>query len=52
MSDAKTNDDKTKQADAKTNDDDHLVVLTKGGETLRVHPTTVAAHIRAGWQVA
>lgn len=30
-------------------DDSHLVEMTKGGETLRVHPSCVAAHQRAGW---
>jgi len=30
-------------------DESHLVPVTKDGETLYVHPDTVAAHIRAGW---
>jgi hypothetical protein len=33
-------------------DDSHLVEMTKGGETLRVHPSCVAAHQRAGWSGA
>ena len=31
---------------------DGLVKMLKGGDHLRVHPTTVAAHEDAGWQVA
>lgn len=30
-------------------DTSHLVEMTKGGETLSVHPSTVAAHRAAGW---
>lgn len=33
-------------------DDSHLVEMTKGGESLRVHPSCVQAHQRAGWSVA
>lgn len=33
-------------------DDSHLVEMTKGGATLRVHPSCVQAHQRAGWSVA
>lgn len=29
-----------------------LVRMRKGGEHLHVHPTTVAAHQDAGWEVA
>lgn len=29
-----------------------LIEMTKGGETLHVHPTCVAAHITAGWVAA
>lgn len=51
MSEAKTEDTKrpaanVKKAEAKT---DHLVEMVKGGETLSVHPSCVAAHQRAGW---
>lgn len=49
MSEAKTEDTKrpaAKKAEAKT---DHLVEMTKDGETLSVHPSCVAAHQRAGW---
>jgi hypothetical protein len=28
-----------------------LVAMTKGGETLDVHPTCVSAHKQAGWKV-
>lgn len=30
--------------------DDGLVPMKKGGETLRVHPSTVHAHKAAGWE--
>lgn len=33
-------------------DDSHLVEMTKGGETLLVHPSCVVAHQRAGWSGA
>lgn len=33
-------------------DNSHLVEMTKGGESLRVHPSCVQAHQRAGWSVA
>ncbi len=26
-----------------------LIAVTKDGETLEVHPSTVAAHVKAGW---
>ena len=29
----------------------HLIVMTKDGEDLPVHPSTVDAHIAAGWRV-
>lgn len=29
-----------------------LVKVTKAGETLHVHPTTVQAHEAAGWKLA
>lgn len=29
-----------------------LVTMTKGGETLEVHPACVADHQRCGWTVA
>lgn len=29
-----------------------LIEVVKGGETLQIHPTTVAAHVAAGWRVA
>lgn len=29
-----------------------LVAMTKGGETIRVHPTCADDHKRAGWVVA
>ena len=30
----------------------HMVAVTKGGETLFVHPSCVKAHQSAGWKVA
>jgi hypothetical protein len=30
-------------------DDDGLVAMTKNGDVLHVHPSTVDAHKRAGW---
>lgn len=30
--------------------DDGLVEVSKGSETLRVHPTCVKAHAEAGWK--
>lgn len=38
-----------KKASKAKDDTSHLVPVTKDGETLHVHPDTVAAHIRAGW---
>ena len=29
----------------------HLIVMTKDGEEIPVHPSTVDAHIAAGWRV-
>lgn len=29
----------------------HLIVMTKDGEEIPVHPSTVDAHVAAGWQV-
>ena len=49
MSEDNTEDTKrpaAKKAEAKN---DHLVEMIKGGETLSVHPSCVAAHQRAGW---
>lgn len=31
--------------------DDGLVAMVKGDDVLRVHPLTVAQHIRLGWSV-
>jgi hypothetical protein len=31
--------------------DDGLIEVTKGDETLRVHPSCVKAHLSAGWKV-
>lgn len=30
-------------------DDSHLIVMTKAGEKLKVHPSCVADHKRLGW---
>ncbi len=30
----------------------HLVELSKGGETIKVHPTCVANHKQLGWKQA
>lgn len=32
--------------------DDALVTMCKGGDTLAVHPTCVAAHAMKGWALA
>lgn len=34
---------------AKKKDTTELVAMEKNGQKLRVHPSTVAAHQRAGW---
>lgn len=39
----------SKQEDQAKQDDDHLVAMTKAGESIKVHPSCVAAHERAGW---
>jgi hypothetical protein len=36
-------------ATRETGGDDGLVAMTKNGDVLHVHPSTVAAHKRAGW---
>lgn len=30
-------------------DDSHLIAVTKGGETIKVHPSCMADHKRLGW---
>ena len=30
-------------------DDSHLVAMTKGGDTIKAHPSCVADHKRLGW---
>ncbi len=40
-----------KKADPKAHDAP-LVQMTRTGEVLYVHPTCVAAHVRAGWREA
>lgn len=39
------------QAPAQAAKDDGLVPMTKGGQTLRVHPSCVADHQRCGWSL-
>lgn len=36
---------------AKKTEQDHLVTVTKGGETIAVHPSCVADHRRCGWSL-
>lgn len=31
--------------------DDGLIAMSKDGETMRVHPSCVTAHVSLGWQV-
>ena len=33
-------------------DNSHLIAVTKGGETIHVHPTCLAAHRAIGWKEA
>jgi hypothetical protein len=33
-------------------DNSHLIAVTKGGETIDVHPTCLADHKRMGWKEA
>lgn len=33
-------------------DDVELVAVRKDGDTIDVHPSCLAAHVRAGWKVA
>ena len=33
-------------------DETPLVTMTKGGETIEVHPACVADHQRCGWSIA
>lgn len=40
-----------KQPDPVAPVDDGLVPMEKAGESMRVHPTCVKAHIAAGWKV-
>lgn len=40
---------KAKETSKDQEDTSHLVPVTKDGDTLHVHPDTVAAHARAGW---
>lgn len=37
--------------DAQVETPAHLIVMTKDGEEIPVHPSTVDAHIAAGWRV-
>lgn len=32
-------------------EDDGLIAVVKDGEPLRVHPSCVGAHVRAGWKL-
>jgi hypothetical protein len=45
-------DDGKAAKDTKPQKDDGLVEVTKADETLRVHPSCVAAHVAAGWKAA
>lgn len=33
-------------------DDSHLIAVTKDGETIGVHPTTLRQHTELGWRIA
>jgi hypothetical protein len=39
------------QAAAEQQQDNGLIAMTKDGQTLRVHPSTVKSHQTAGWKL-
>lgn len=42
--------DQTAKGSSKASSDETpLIDVSKDGETLQVHPTTLAAHVAAGW---